>query len=300
MVDDNEAAAVVTMVQGKGDKGQSSEYTGNQLQLPPIIVPQLQSNTAANKRNQQPRQSSPGSVMNKIQLPAAASKITGKQEKAGKKPLASDMKTADEDKDWKCVNCKCPGNLTPVKRLGPDGKRNICNACYIRGRASKERGMKGSARPNVNNISSKRSNPASAEHQQQPALQYQNAYYGAQRAGAGGYPRYAAYGHGYSPYMVPGSSNPLLSPTSLHRQQQHQYYDAQNSIYNYAMMAQQHALVTGAETADPFAVPINQQQQQPVYTYQQYPVMNSDNNNNNNNNASSLYHQPVPRSTDKK
>ncbi|KAI3643134.1 hypothetical protein MP228_012689 [Amoeboaphelidium protococcarum] len=51
------------------------------------------------------------------------------------------------DGSWKCTSCGCPENLTPVKRIGPSGQRDTCNACYIRSRAKKEKGMRGSSRP---------------------------------------------------------------------------------------------------------------------------------------------------------
>jgi len=52
-----------------------------------------------------------------------------------------------EDDDWKCKICGCPARHTPLKRTGRDGKKSICNACYIRERTQQERAERGSARP---------------------------------------------------------------------------------------------------------------------------------------------------------
>jgi len=52
-----------------------------------------------------------------------------------------------EDDDWKCKICGCPAKHTPLKRTGRDGKKSICNACYIRERTQQERAERGSARP---------------------------------------------------------------------------------------------------------------------------------------------------------
>jgi hypothetical protein len=52
-----------------------------------------------------------------------------------------------EDDDWKCKVCGCPAKYTPLKRTGRDGKKSICNACYIRERTQQERAERGSARP---------------------------------------------------------------------------------------------------------------------------------------------------------
>jgi len=52
-----------------------------------------------------------------------------------------------EDDDWKCKICGCPAQHTPLKRTGRDGKKSICNACYIRERTQQERAERGSARP---------------------------------------------------------------------------------------------------------------------------------------------------------
>jgi len=52
-----------------------------------------------------------------------------------------------DDDDWKCKNCGCPAKHTPLKRTGRDGKKSICNACYIRERTQQERAERGSARP---------------------------------------------------------------------------------------------------------------------------------------------------------
>jgi len=57
-------------------------------------------------------------------------------------------KVADQDDDdWKCKMCGCPAKHTPLKRTGRDGKKSICNACYIRERTQQERAERGSARP---------------------------------------------------------------------------------------------------------------------------------------------------------
>lgn len=36
-----------------------------------------------------------------------------------------------DDEHWQCLRCQCPGHLTPVKRIGPDGQRvySIAIAC---------------------------------------------------------------------------------------------------------------------------------------------------------------------------
>jgi len=52
-----------------------------------------------------------------------------------------------ENDDWKCKMCGCPAKHTPLKRTGRDGKKSICNACYIRERTQQERAERGSARP---------------------------------------------------------------------------------------------------------------------------------------------------------
>jgi len=62
--------------------------------------------------------------------------------------IAKTKKVVDpEDDDWKCKNCGCPAKHTPLKRTGRDGKKSICNACYIRERTLQERAERGSARP---------------------------------------------------------------------------------------------------------------------------------------------------------
>ncbi|ORX48111.1 hypothetical protein BCR36DRAFT_329681 [Piromyces finnis] len=71
----------------------------------------------------------------------------------GQNPLLKMNKTKSkkivdpEDDDWKCKNCGCPAKHTPLKRTGRDGKKSICNACYIRERTQQERAERGSARP---------------------------------------------------------------------------------------------------------------------------------------------------------
>ncbi|KAJ3205365.1 hypothetical protein HDU83_000093 [Entophlyctis luteolus] len=49
--------------------------------------------------------------------------------------------------DWKCVQCGATEAETPLKRKGPDKKRNYCNACYVRWRVKVERSERGSERP---------------------------------------------------------------------------------------------------------------------------------------------------------
>ncbi|KAJ3206886.1 hypothetical protein HDU67_007879 [Dinochytrium kinnereticum] len=49
--------------------------------------------------------------------------------------------------EWKCVECGVREHETPLKRKGPDKKRNLCNACYVRWRVRAERAERGSARP---------------------------------------------------------------------------------------------------------------------------------------------------------
>lgn len=71
----------------------------------------------------------------------------------GQNPLLKINKTKakkvvnPEDDDWKCKICGCPAKHTPLKRTGRDGKKSICNACYIRERTQQERAERGSARP---------------------------------------------------------------------------------------------------------------------------------------------------------
>ncbi|KAJ3072942.1 hypothetical protein HDU98_002587 [Podochytrium sp. JEL0797] len=54
-----------------------------------------------------------------------------------------------EGQVWKCVQCGAGEADTPLKRKGPDKKRNYCNACYVRWRVKVERSERGSARPIV-------------------------------------------------------------------------------------------------------------------------------------------------------
>jgi len=51
------------------------------------------------------------------------------------------------DDVWECVICKVKPNETPLKRRGPDGIRNLCNACYVRLRVRRERAERGISRP---------------------------------------------------------------------------------------------------------------------------------------------------------
>ena len=40
------------------------------------------------------------------------------------KTISKKRSTSDlDDEHWRCLRCKCPGHLTPVKRIGPDGHR---------------------------------------------------------------------------------------------------------------------------------------------------------------------------------
>lgn len=69
-----------------------------------------------------------------------------------KKPPTSRRKRKldDEvpDELWECVLCHVKAHMTPLKRKNPvDGKRNICNACYVRQRVRKERSERGMSRP---------------------------------------------------------------------------------------------------------------------------------------------------------
>jgi hypothetical protein len=50
---------------------------------------------------------------------------------------------------WNCVVCGIDEKYTPVKRLGPDGKRNFCNTCYVRMRVNFEKLERGKDRPNM-------------------------------------------------------------------------------------------------------------------------------------------------------
>jgi len=71
----------------------------------------------------------------------------------GQNPLLKMNKTKSkqsvepENDNWKCKNCGCPAEHTPLKRTGRDGRKSICNACYIRARTQQERAERGSARP---------------------------------------------------------------------------------------------------------------------------------------------------------
>ncbi|KAI8804698.1 hypothetical protein BJ742DRAFT_442084 [Cladochytrium replicatum] len=66
-----------------------------------------------------------------------------------RKKKAEKKKEEDEvsGEDWRCVHCGVRADETPLKRRGPDGKRNICNACYVRWRVKMERAERGTARP---------------------------------------------------------------------------------------------------------------------------------------------------------
>ncbi|KAJ1554544.1 hypothetical protein HK096_003038, partial [Nowakowskiella sp. JEL0078] len=70
---------------------------------------------------------------------------------AGRKKKPDPKVKEDEDYplggEWRCVTCGVKAHETPLKRRGPDGKRNICNACYVRMRVKTERAERGTARP---------------------------------------------------------------------------------------------------------------------------------------------------------
>ncbi|KAJ3029518.1 UNVERIFIED_CONTAM: hypothetical protein HDU68_011911 [Siphonaria sp. JEL0065] len=73
-------------------------------------------------------------------------KIEQRGKKRAKKGKNDDMAPGEE---WKCVSCGAGEADTPLKRKGPDKKRNYCNACYVRWRVKVERSERGSARPVV-------------------------------------------------------------------------------------------------------------------------------------------------------
>ncbi|KAI8614603.1 hypothetical protein BC830DRAFT_368615 [Chytriomyces sp. MP71] len=83
----------------------------------------------------------PASAAAEIALPAGRKKRT-------KKSKESEIVAGEE---WKCVQCGAGEADTPLKRKGPDRKRNYCNACYVRWRVKVERSERGSARPVVPN-----------------------------------------------------------------------------------------------------------------------------------------------------
>ncbi|KAJ3017957.1 UNVERIFIED_CONTAM: hypothetical protein HDU68_011392 [Siphonaria sp. JEL0065] len=73
-------------------------------------------------------------------------KVEQRGKKRAKKGKNDDMAFGEE---WKCVSCGAGEADTPLKRKGPDKKRNYCNACYVRWRVKVERSERGSARPVV-------------------------------------------------------------------------------------------------------------------------------------------------------
>jgi len=81
-----------------------------------------------------------------------------------------------DDDDWKCKMCGCPAKHTPLKRTGRDGKKSICNACYIRERTQQERAERGSARPILSTTVPMTTNILSNPQQNYllPYLQYSN------------------------------------------------------------------------------------------------------------------------------
>lgn len=36
------------------------------------------------------------------------------------------------DPNWRCNDCKTPGNQTPLIRNGPEGNKTLCNACGVK------------------------------------------------------------------------------------------------------------------------------------------------------------------------
>lgn len=62
--------------------------------------------------------------------------------------------TANSAVEWRCKECNAKESDTPLKRKGADGKRNLCNACYVRWRVKCEKAERGSARPTAEQIAS--------------------------------------------------------------------------------------------------------------------------------------------------
>ncbi|KAI9335136.1 hypothetical protein BDR26DRAFT_1009431 [Obelidium mucronatum] len=83
-------------------------------------------------------------------IPFRAEKGTRKRAKKAK-----DCDSAPGE-EWKCIQCGAGEADTPLKRKGPDKKRNYCNACYIHWRVKVERSERGSARPVVSTNSGPR------------------------------------------------------------------------------------------------------------------------------------------------
>ncbi|KAJ3226098.1 hypothetical protein HK099_005567 [Clydaea vesicula] len=65
----------------------------------------------------------------------------------GKKKGTKSVIDEIPDEIWECILCSCKSHMTPLKRRGSDGKRNLCNACYVRLRVRKERSERGISRP---------------------------------------------------------------------------------------------------------------------------------------------------------
>lgn len=68
--------------------------------------------------------------------------------RARKLPRSKQNKSQDSTSAiWNCVKCGVNEKQTPLKRKNTDGKRSICNACYVRNRVQAERAERGISRP---------------------------------------------------------------------------------------------------------------------------------------------------------
>ncbi|KAJ3298359.1 hypothetical protein HDU79_010945 [Rhizoclosmatium sp. JEL0117] len=91
------------------------------------------------------KSSNPFNLSRLPHLPFKVDRCPKKKPKRGKNG-DGDLAPGEE---WKCVQCGAGEADTPLKRKGPDKKRNYCNACYVRWRVKVERSERGSARPVV-------------------------------------------------------------------------------------------------------------------------------------------------------
>ncbi|KAI8832513.1 hypothetical protein BC829DRAFT_89574 [Chytridium lagenaria] len=93
----------------------------------------------------------PVAVLNKEiskgDLPTPLTPTTRKGSPKRQQKKAQDDCDLAPGEEWRCVECGVREHETPLKRKGPDKKRNLCNACYVRWRVRAERAERGSARP---------------------------------------------------------------------------------------------------------------------------------------------------------